>query len=220
LLSQELPACPKGGGGFYGTKGGGKGGRLLLRDSAAARGLGEKASRRYQAAGHPALGRVSGGLWAVNATAAEFGTRQRPGEEAIANGSRRADYAMPDGKPKIRVGVVRPVAAMRRWGRQEADLQRKKRKHGCLCFFLPPGPRPRGGGCPSPFEPWRDGFATGRSTANGESKPLLLSFERGKPGGEGEGQYKPPPHYRLSGPGMKVARPWAGLVRGVSHGGL
>jgi hypothetical protein len=29
-----------------------------------------------------------------------------------------------------------------------------------FAFFLPPGPRPRDGGCPSPFEPWKDGFVT------------------------------------------------------------
>jgi hypothetical protein len=63
--------------------------------------------------------------------------------------------------PKIRAGGVRPAMAVWRRGRQEADLQRKKRKHGRLRFFLPLGPRPWAGGCPSPFEPWKDGFATG-----------------------------------------------------------
>jgi hypothetical protein len=67
---------------------------------------------------------------------------------------------MHDGKTKIRAGIVRPVAAMRRRGRQDAALNGKKRKHGRLRFF-PLGPRPRAGGCPSPFEPLKDGFATG-----------------------------------------------------------
>jgi hypothetical protein len=39
----------------------GKGGCLPLRDNAAVAGLGEKASRWYQAAGRTAFGRVSGG---------------------------------------------------------------------------------------------------------------------------------------------------------------
>jgi hypothetical protein len=52
------------------------------------------------------------------------------------------------------------VAVWRR-GRQEAALNGKKCKHGRLRFFLPFGPRPRAGGCPSPFEPLKDGFATG-----------------------------------------------------------
>jgi hypothetical protein len=50
---------------------------------------------------------------------------------------------------------------MRRRGWQDAALNRKKRKHGRLRFFHPRGPRPRAGGCPSPFEPWKDGFVTG-----------------------------------------------------------
>jgi hypothetical protein len=54
--------------------------------------------------------------------------RQRPGEEAIMNDSRGADRTKLDGKPKIRVGVVRPAAAMRRRGRQDAALNGKKRK--------------------------------------------------------------------------------------------
>jgi hypothetical protein len=52
----------------------------------------------------------------------------------------------------------------------------------------------------------------------GESKPLLLSFERGKPGGEGEGQYMPPPFRHRSTMSVKVERPWAGLLHYAPHG--
>jgi hypothetical protein len=57
-----------------------------------------------------------------------------------------------------------------------------------------------------------------RSGMTGESKPLLWSSQRGKPGGEGEGLYRPPPHGRLSSLGLRGARPWAGGVSGVPHG--
>jgi hypothetical protein len=95
---------------------------------------------------------------------------------------------------------------------------RKKTQTWTFAFFSTLQPPVTAGGCPSPFEPWKDGFATGRSVATGESKPLLLSFERGKPGGEGEGQYMPPLYRRLSTLDLKVARPRAGLVRCVPHG--
>jgi hypothetical protein len=85
-------------------------------------------------------------------------------------------------------------------------------------FFRPPA---TAGGCPSPFEPLMKGLrpeGLKRSVMTGESKPLLLSFKRGKPGGEGEGQYMPPPHRHRSTHSLKVTRPWAGIVRWVPHG--
>ena len=65
--------------------------------------------------------------------------------------SRGACHAMRDGKSNIRAGRVRPAVVVWRRGRQEADLQRKKRKHGRLRFFLPPGPRLRPGAVPPPL---------------------------------------------------------------------
>jgi hypothetical protein len=50
------------------------------------------------------------------------------------------------------------------------------------------------------------------------ANPTYLSFERGKPGGEGEGQYMPPLIRHRSTIGLKVARPWAGLLRPSPHG--
>jgi hypothetical protein len=43
--------------------------------------------------------------------------------------------------------------------------------------------------------------------------PPIFVFERGKPGGEGEGQYRPPLYRRLSTLILKVTRPRAGLLR-------
>jgi hypothetical protein len=57
--------------------------------------------------------------------------------------SRGDDYALRDGKSKIRVGIVRPVVVVWRRGRQEADLHGKKRKDGRLRFFLLLGHRLR-----------------------------------------------------------------------------
>jgi hypothetical protein len=111
-----------------------------------------------------------------------------------------------------------------------ADLNRKKRKHGRLRFFLPLGPRLRSGAAPPPLSRGRTGLrpepdhmlleACGYVQlffmwAGGGSKPLLFSYKRGKPGGEGEGQYMPPPHRHRSTMGLKVAWPWAGLLRRV-----
>jgi hypothetical protein len=83
------------------------------------------------------------------------------GEDIAAYVSRGAYRAVHDGKPKSWAGKVRPAVAVWRRGRQDAALKQKKRKHGRLRFFLPLGPRPRAGGCPSPFEPLKDGFGTG-----------------------------------------------------------
>jgi hypothetical protein len=69
-----------------------------------------------------------------------------------------------------------------------------------VCVFSTFRPPAADGGCPSPFEPWKDGFVTGteRSGAEG-TNPSYLAFERGKPGGEGEEQYMTahnlPPEY-------------------------
>jgi hypothetical protein len=93
----------------------------------------------------------------------------------------------------------------------------KKRKHGRLRFFLPLGLRPRAGGCPSPFEPFMKGLRRRERSGRG-SKPNLLSFERGKPGGEGEGRWRPPKLHHRSTLVVKVTRPWAGLIRYASHG--
>jgi hypothetical protein len=84
---------------------------------------------------------------------------------------------MRDGKTKIRAGKGSPAVAVWRRGRQEAVLNGKKRKHGRLRFFLPCGPRPRAGGCPSPFEPLMKGLrpeGMKRSVMTGESKPNLF----------------------------------------------
>jgi hypothetical protein len=52
------------------------------------------------------------------------------------------------------------------------------------------------------------------------TNPSYFSFERGKPGGEGEGLYMPPPCRHRSTLYVKVARPWAGVLRWVPHGAL
>ena len=65
--------------------------------------------------------------------------------------SRGAGYAWRDEKTKIRAGRVRPAVVEFWRGRQEADLQGKKRKHGRLRFFLPLGPRLRPGAAPPPL---------------------------------------------------------------------
>ena len=100
-------------------------------------------------------------------------------------------------KPKNRAGEVRLFAGVCRQGRQEADLQGKKRKHGRLRFFLPFGPRLRPGAAPPPLSRGRTGLRPERPKGVERANPSYLSFERGKPGGEGEGQYmaagKPPP---------------------------
>jgi hypothetical protein len=103
-----------------------------------------------------------------------------------------------DGKPKIRAGRVRPAVVEFWRGRQESDLHGKNANTDVCVFFFFSAPGHGTGVVPPPFEPLKDGFVTGRSVATGESKPLLLSFERRKPGGEGEGQYMPPLYRRLS----------------------
>jgi hypothetical protein len=54
--------------------------------------------------------------------------------------------------------------------------------------------------------------------SGGESKPLIFSYEWGKPGGEGEGQFKPPPCRHRRTMGLKVERVRVGIVRGAPHG--
>jgi hypothetical protein len=126
--------------------------------------------------------------------------------------SRGADNAVRDGKPKNRVGGVRPVVAVQRRGGRKPTV-RKKTQTWTFAFFSTSRPPATTGGCLSPFKPLKDGFATGWCVATGERKPLLLSFERGTPGGEGEGQYKPPKLHHRSTISVKGARPWAGLLR-------
>jgi len=66
-----------------------------------------------------------------------------------------------------------------------------------FAFFTSSQPTSTDGGCSSPFEPLKNGFVTGTTGATSERRewkeqtPPLI-YERGKPGGEGEGQYKPP----------------------------
>jgi hypothetical protein len=69
--------------------------------------MGNKSLMAYQAA-YPEGWR----LQAINATVTGFGTRQHPGVKGIIYVSRGADYAVRDGKPKIRAGGVRPAAVM------------------------------------------------------------------------------------------------------------
>jgi hypothetical protein len=59
-------------------------------------------------------------------------------------------------------------------------------------------------------------MGTGRRAQ--ENKPNLISYERGKPGGEGEGLWMPPLTHHRSTMGLKVARPWVGEVGWVPHG--
>jgi hypothetical protein len=87
-------------------------------------------------------------------------------------------------------------------GRQDADLNRKKRKQGRLRFFLPYDPRPRAGGCPSPFEPLMKGVrpeGMERSGMTGESKPNLFVLVEGEARRRGGGTIyaaaKLPPDY-------------------------
>jgi hypothetical protein len=131
--------------------------------------------------------------------------------------SRGADNAEYDGKPKIRAGEVRPVAAVQRRGGRK-PTERKKTQIRTFAFFSTLQPPATAGGCPSPFEPLRDGFATGTERSGVERANPSYVFERGKPGGEGEGQYMPPLYRRLSTLGVKVARLWAGIVGRVPHG--
>jgi hypothetical protein len=73
--------------------------------------------------------------------------------------SRGADYAVRDGKPKNRAGILRPVAAVLWRGRQDAALNGKNANMDVCVFFYFSAPD---------------------------------HGERGKPGGEGEGEYMPP----------------------------
>jgi hypothetical protein len=92
----------------------------------------------------------------------------------------RGDYnAVRNGKPKSRAGRVRPIVAVWRcggvavwrcggvavWrrGRQDAALNRKKRKHGRLRFFLLLGPRLRSGAAPPPLSRKRTGLRPERN---------------------------------------------------------
>jgi hypothetical protein len=72
--------------------------------------------------------------------------------------SRGADYAVRDGKRKIRAGKVRPVVAVWRRGRQDATLKQKKRKHGRLCFFYLAAPDHGEWAAPPPLSRKRTGL--------------------------------------------------------------
>jgi len=89
----------------------------------------------------------------------------------------------------------------------------EKNANTMFAFFSSSLPTATAEGCSSPFEALKDGFATGMTAGSGESKPLLLHYERGKPGGEGEGRYMPPLIHHLTTIGLKVGRPLVGLVR-------
>ena len=65
--------------------------------------------------------------------------------------SRGAEYDVRDGKTKSWAGKVRPAVVVWRRGRQDADLNRKKRKHGRLRFFLPLCPCLRARAAPPPL---------------------------------------------------------------------
>jgi hypothetical protein len=79
-------------------------------------------------------------------------------------------------------------APLRRYNGGEARRAdgEEKTQTGRFAFFLPCGPRPRGGGCPSPFELWKDGFATGaeRSEVEG-ANPSYLLLRGGSPAARG-----------------------------------
>ena len=56
----------------------------------------------------------------------------------------------------------------------------KKTQTRMFAFFFTYQPTATAMGCPSPFEPLKDGFATGATVGSVESKPLLFSYEWGK----------------------------------------
>jgi hypothetical protein len=72
--------------------------------------------------------------------------------------SRGADCTVRDGRAKSWVGKVRSVVAAGAAGRRPI---RKKTQTRMFAFFSSSRPPATAGGCPSPFEPWKDGFATG-----------------------------------------------------------
>jgi hypothetical protein len=94
---------------------------------------------------------------------------------SIINVSRGAGFAVPVGKPKGRAGRVRPVAAGY-WRGGRRPPERKKTAAWTPLFFLPFGPRPRGGGCPSPFAPCMKGLRPERSVAERreQTPPIFL----------------------------------------------
>jgi hypothetical protein len=95
----------------------------------------------------------------------------------------------------------------------------KKTQTRMFAFFSTARPPATAGDCPSPFEPLMKGLRPEWSEAEWrEQTPPIFAFERGKPGGEGEGQYRPPPHHHRSTRGLKVARPWAGRLGLRPHG--
>jgi hypothetical protein len=103
---------------------------------------------------------------------------------------------MRDGKTKIRAGRVRPGCGG--GGGRKPPYTEKNAGMDAGVFFLPFGPRPRAEGCPSPFEPLMKGLRPERVN------PTYLSYERGKPGGEGGGgvyaaAIPPPKHAHREG---------------------
>jgi hypothetical protein len=183
--------CPDRGWRVLRNSGSGYGGVLCFGEYCGGYGMGSKSLTACQAAGHPAFGRVSGGYRR---------STQRPRSVGQGNAQgRMLSPTEPWGGVRITCweaenpgGQSTPLCGNVAAGRQDAALNGKKRKQGCLRFFLPLCPRPRAGGCPSPFEPLMKGLRPERAN------PTNVSFERGKPGGEGEGQYGPPLHCRRS----------------------
>jgi hypothetical protein len=114
--------------------------------------------------------------------------------------------------PEFGRGYYAPLRQYEGGGGRKPPPQ-KKNANMDLCVFFTSQPTATAVGCPSPFEPLRDGFATGATAGSGESKPLLFSYEWGKPGGEGEGQYRSPSYCRLSTLILKVARLGVGIFR-------
>jgi hypothetical protein len=100
--------------------------------------------------------------------------------------SRGADCAVCDGKPKNRAGDLHPAVAVWRRGRQDAALNGKKRKHGHLRFFLPPGPRLRPGAVPPPLSRGRTGLRPERNAVKRrEQTPPICLLRGGSPAARG-----------------------------------
>jgi hypothetical protein len=100
--------------------------------------------------------------------------------------SRGAYCATLDGKTKSRAGRVRPAVAVWQRGRQEAALKQKKTQTRTFVFFSTLRPPATAGGCPSPFEPLKDGFATGTERSGVERvNPSYCLMSGGSPAARG-----------------------------------
>jgi hypothetical protein len=88
----------------------------------------------------------------VNAAVTEDGEAATMSGGGNTHVSRGAEYAVFHGKPGSRAGEVRPsLRGVIGGAARTAALHGKKRKHGCLRFFLPLGPRLRPGAVPPPL---------------------------------------------------------------------